>query len=87
VGAGVDIWRLRLRAGLGIYRLRVQSEVLGITIVPTELDYGYSLSAAGFLYDSGRLRIGVDAHLFLIAEAETASVAFGLTLAGDAVSW
>jgi hypothetical protein len=87
VGAGVDIWRLRLRAGLGVYRLRVQSEVLGITITPTELDYGYSLSVAGFFYDSGRMRIGADAHLFLIAEAETASVAFGFTVAGDAVCW
>jgi hypothetical protein len=87
VGAGLDVWRLRVRAGLGVYRLRVQSEVLGVTITPTELDYGYSLSLAGFLYDSGRLRIGADAHLFLIAEAETASVALGLTVAGDAVSW
>ena len=87
VGAGGDIWRFRLRAGLGVYRLRVQSEVLGVTISPTEIDYGYSLSVAGFLYDSGRLRIGADAHLFLIAEAETANVALGVTVAGDAVSW
>jgi hypothetical protein len=87
VGAGLDVWRLRVRAGLGVYRLRVQSEVLGITITPTELDYGYSLSVSGFFYDSGRLRIGADAHLFLISEAETASVALGLTVAGDAVCW
>lgn len=86
-GAAFDVWHLRFRAGLGAYRLRVSSTVLGETISPTELDGGYMFAVSGWFLMRSRVRVGLEARLGLIVEADLPFLAVGATLGGDALTW
>lgn len=86
-GPALDVWRLRLRAGMGIYRVIVESAIAGVTITPAENDLGWLASAAAYPYQRPGLRIGLEARALLISEASTAVIALGVTASGDALTW
>jgi hypothetical protein len=86
-GPALDVWRLRFRAGLGAYRLQVRSTVLGQTITPSELDGGYMFGVSGWFLVRSRVRVGLDARVGLIVEADTPLLALGATIGGDALTW
>lgn len=86
-GPAFDVWRLRFRAGMGAYYLRVRSTVLGETVTPSELNGGYMFAASGWLLRQSRLRVGLEARVGLIVEADTPLFALGATLGGDALTW
>lgn len=86
-GPAVDIGRVRLRAGMGVYRLQVRSTVLGATITPTELDLGYLVTLGVTLWRSERWKLGLETRAFLISEAETGAVSLGVCGGWDTVRW
>ena len=86
-GGALDLWRLRLRAGVGTYAVMVRSSVLGATIHATESDMGYLLSAGGFLVRASRIQVGLEARAVFIVEADTTAVGIGVTITGDALRW
>jgi hypothetical protein len=87
LGPAFDLGRFRARAGMGVYRLRVESTVLERTITPAEYDLGYLLTLSGALWRSGRWSVGIELRAYLIAEAETGGAALGVTGSWDAVRW
>ena len=86
-GPAVDIGRVRVRAGIGMYRLQVRSTILGTTITPAELDLGYLVTLGVMLWRSDRWKVGLESRALLIAEAETAAVSLGFCGAWDTVKW
>lgn len=86
-GLGVDLWRLRLRVGIGLHDLHVRSTVLGQTISPRESDMGYLVGLRGTLLRGSRLEIGAEARAGFILEADTIVASLGLTLGGDALTF
>lgn len=86
-GPAFDVWRLRIRAGMGAYRLQVRSTVLGETITPSELDGGYVFALSGWFLMRSRVRVGLEARLGLIVEADLPFLALGATVGGDALTW
>jgi hypothetical protein len=86
-GPAFDVWRLRFRVGMGAYYLRVRSTVLGETVTPSELDGGYLMAVSGWLLRQSRVRVGLEARLGLVVEADLPLAALGVTLGGDALTW
>lgn len=86
-GAALDLWRVRLLAGLGAYDLRVSTWSSGERSTVSELDFGYVVGASAFPLVRDRLRVGVEARAGLIVEAQTALASVGLTIGGDAVTF
>ncbi len=86
-GPAFDVWRLRFRAGMGAYRVQVRSTVLGETITTSELDGGYMFAASGWFLLRSRVRVGLEARLGLIVEADIPLLALGATIGGDALTW
>lgn len=86
-GPALDLWRFRIRGGVGLYRVHVHSTVLGVTIDPAEYDLGWFASAGGHVYRSPHLRLGFELRSLLISEASTVCVGLGLTGTGDVLSW
>jgi hypothetical protein len=86
-GPAFDFWHLRLRAGMGAYRLQVRSTVLGETITPAELDGGYLFAVSGWFLVRSRVRVGLEGRLGLIVEADIPMAAVGVTIGGDALTW
>ena len=86
-GPAFDVWQLRFRAGMGVYRLQVRSTVLGETITPSELDGGYLFAVSGWFLVRSRVRVGLEGRLGLIVEADVPMLALGATIAGDALTW
>jgi hypothetical protein len=65
----------------------VRSTVLGETITPTELDGGYMFAVSGWFLVRSRVRVGLEARLGLIVEADMPMLALGATIGGDALTW
>jgi hypothetical protein len=86
-GAALDIWRVRLRAGLGAYDLVVRTVTPAARSTVSELDFGYVASATAYPLVRGRVRIGIEARVGLIVEAQTGFISLGATLGGDAISF
>jgi len=86
-GAAFDIWRVRLRAGLGAYDFFVRTVTPGARSTVSELDFGYVASAAVYPLVRDRFRVGIEARVGLIVEAQTGFLSFGATLGGDAISF
>ncbi len=86
-GPAFDVWRLRFRAGMGAYRVQVRSTVLGETITANELDGGYMFAASGWFLLRSRVRVGLEARLGLIVEADIPLLTLGATIGGDALTW
>jgi len=61
--------------------------VLGERIEPREIDMGYAFCVSGWFLRRARVRVGLDARLVLIVQADMPLAALGVTLGGDAVSW
>jgi hypothetical protein len=87
VGAALDLARLRLQAGLGVYQLAVTSTVLGRTIRPKELAMGYLFALSGAFLRTERARLALEMRVGVIDEAATHFVTFGVTGAFDAVQF
>ena len=86
-GLGAEWWRLRLRLGIGLYDVDVRATVLGRTIAPRELDGGYLVALRGVVVRSRRVEVGLEARGGFVVEADTSFVSFGVTIAGDAVTF
>lgn len=86
-GLGVELWRVRLRAGLGGYDVGVRSTVLGDTMRTRELDGGYLFSLRGAVVRSRRIDVGLEARFGFIVEADTSFASLGLALGGDAITF
>jgi hypothetical protein len=84
-GAAFDYSRFRLRAGIGMTDVMVRSRSGAMRT--SEWDINYFLSAAGFVWKSGRLKVGIELRAGIINDAETNFVAIGLVGGGDAVRW
>jgi len=86
-GAALDIWRVRLRVGVGAYDLFVRTVTLGARSTVSELDFGYVASASVYPLVRDRFRVGFEARVGLVVEAQTGFIALGATLGGDAISF
>lgn len=89
-GVALDVWRVRLRAGLGAYDLFVRTVTTGASAARStvsELDFGYLAGASVYPIVRDRFRLGIEARVGLIVEAQVGFVAAGLTLGGDAISF
>lgn len=87
LGPSVDLWRLRVGAGLGLLRTQVTSTMDGVTITPREFGMAYAFYLSGFVYQRPRFRAGVDVRTITSSEIGITHVLFGLLLAGDVLSW
>ncbi|GAC1336126.1 MAG: hypothetical protein NVSMB23_00120 [Myxococcales bacterium] len=89
VAAGVvfEVWKLRLGASIGSYRIFVRSSMRGQTLNAAEWDMGYAFSAGGFVWESPRVRIGIESRVGLITDAGTTYFTIGAFAAGDALRW
>jgi hypothetical protein len=87
VGPAVDLWRFRLKWGVGVFNVNVRSTALGNTSKPDEIDFGYMLALSGFFLRSPRIQVGGEARAGIIVEADKAFVALGFTIAGQAITW
>jgi hypothetical protein len=84
-GPALDVFRFRLRAGVGTHDVIVRSTVLGQTTHAAESDMGYLLALDGYLLQTERLRIGLELRAAFIIEADVTTVGIGITMAGDAL--
>jgi hypothetical protein len=86
-GVALDVWRVRLLAGLGAYDLRVQTWAAGERSTVSERDFGYMAGASVYPLVRERIRVGFQARVGLVVEAQTGFLCFGATLGGDAVTF
>ncbi|MBI4957666.1 MAG: hypothetical protein HY908_37010 [Myxococcales bacterium] len=86
-GPALDLGLFRLRGGIGLYRMLVESTVRGVTIHTAENDLGWFASVGGDAYRTERFRLGLELRALLVSEAGTACLGVGLTAAGDALVW
>jgi hypothetical protein len=87
LGAVLDVWKLRLGVGVGDYKVLVHSTLNGNTLSASEWDMGYTFSAGMFLWNSPRLRIGLESRVGMIIDAQTSFFSIGAFVAGDALRW
>lgn len=86
-GPGVEFWRMRVRAGIGVTNLMVSSKVLGQTLSSHELDMTYSAAVAGALIRQPRFQVGLEGRLLMIIEGQTWVGTLGLTVGADFLRW
>jgi hypothetical protein len=86
-GGALDVWRLRVRAGVALDFVYVHSTVNGRTLSASERDMGYVLAVGGYLWRNPRFKIGLEARTRLILNANLGFVSLGATAAGDLFSW
>jgi hypothetical protein len=86
-GGAFDVWRLRLAAGIGEYRVLVRSTLNGQTTRTSEWDMGYLFSVAGFVWASDRFKLGLESRVGLITDAGTTFFWVGAVAAGDLLRW
>ncbi len=86
-GAALDLWRIRVRGGVALAFVLVRSTLNGDTLHSTERDMGYFFGVGGYLWQSKRFKVGVEARTMLILNANIGFVSLGATVAGDAFSW
>jgi hypothetical protein len=84
-GGAFDWSRLRVRAGIGFTDLLVRSRSGAMRT--SEWDMTYFLSAAGFIWSWGRLKVGLESRAGFINDAGVSFVTVGLVGGGDAVRW
>ena len=86
-GVALDVWRVRLRAGLGAYDLFVRTVTPGARSTVSELDFGYLAGASVYPLVRDRWRVGIEARVGLVVEAQIGFLSLGATLGGDAISF
>jgi hypothetical protein len=86
-GGALDIWRLRIRAGLGLDFVYVHSTINGSTIRTSERDMGYVFAVGGYLWRNQRFKLGLEARTRLILSANLGFFSLGATASGDVFSW
>ncbi len=86
-GAALDVWRIRVRAGVALAFVMVHSTLNGDTLRSTERDMGYFFGLGGYLLQSKRFKVGIEARTMLILNANIGFVSLGATVAGDVFNW
>lgn len=86
-GPALDVGPVRMRGGIGFYRLQVESTVLGKTINPVEYDLGWFASVQATVFKAGGVSFAPEVRALLISEASTATIAIGLSGRGNLLSW
>lgn len=86
-GGAFDVWRLRLAAGIGEYRVLVRSTMNGRTMATGEWDMGYLFSATGFVWTSDWFKVGLESRVGIITDAGTSFISVGAVAAGDLLRW
>lgn len=86
-GAALDVWRLRIRAGLGLDFVLVHSKVNGAALTSSEKDMSYFLALGGYLWRSGRFKLGIEARTSVILNANIGFVTLGVTGNADLLRW
>ena len=84
-GGAFDWWRLRARAGIGWTDVMVRSRSGALRA--SEWDMMYFLSATGFVWSWGRLKVGLESRVGFVNDAGISFVTIGLVGGGDAVRW
>ena len=86
-GPALDIGHLRLRAGMGLYRVQSTVTVLGVTSRPALTNLGWFLSASYDVLRFDRVRIGPEVRALVIEEGRTVNVAATLNARFDLARW
>src|SRR5260370_41094161 len=86
-GAALDVWRIRVRGGVALAFVMVHSTLNGDTLRSTERDMGYFFGLGGYLLQSKRLKVGIEARTMLILNANIGFVSLGATVAGGVLNW
>lgn len=86
-GAALDVWRLRLRAGLGLDFVLVHSKVDGVPLNSSERDMSYFFAIGGYVWRARRFKLGIEARTSLILNANIGFVTLGITGSGDVFRW
>jgi hypothetical protein len=86
-GGALDVWRLRIRAGVALDFVYVHSIVNGSTLSASERDMGYVFAVSGYLWRNRKFKIGLEARTRLILSANLGFVSLGATASGDVFSW
>jgi hypothetical protein len=81
-----DGW-LRPWLALGAYRLQVRSTLGGTTISPSVWTYGYGGGLDATLLRRGPIRVGLQARVLVLSEAETIAATLGAVISSDLVAW
>jgi len=84
-GGAFDWWKLRARAGIGWTDVMVRSRSGAMRT--SESDMMYFLSATGFIWSWGRLKVGLESRVGIVSDAGISFVTIGLVGGGDAVRW
>lgn len=93
IGPGMEVWQLRLRAGLGVYDLLVRTDLLGVTSRSSAIQFGYLVSLAWIGLRAPPFQLGAEARLSfvtgvaLVGSTNIGLFAVGLTGAWDFVTW
>jgi hypothetical protein len=90
-GPAIDVWRLRIKTGIGVYDTIVHASVLHQAIAPSELDLGYMFALSGWALrvptGTRVFKVGLELRLGLITEAAKNFASFGATITEDAIAW
>ena len=86
-GPGFDVWRVRLRAGIGFYNLSVHSSVRDSNSKTSDFNLGYSLAAAAFVWRGRGFQLGLEGRYAPITTANMGVFAFGVSGSWDAHTW
>jgi hypothetical protein len=84
-GGAFDWWKLRARVGIGWTDVMVRSRSGAMRT--SEWDMMYFLSATGFIWSWGRLKVGLESRVGIVNDAGISFVTIGLVGGGDAVRW
>ena len=86
VGGAFDVRWLRLRAGIGSTDLFLRSRSDHL-LRTSERDMTYFVSASGFLWSSGRFKVGLESRVGIITEASLSFFTLGIVAGADAARW
>src|SRR5207302_4374026 len=83
-GPAIDVWRLRIKAGIGAYDTIVHASVLHQAIAPSELDLGYVFALSGWALTvptgTRVFEVGLELRVGLVTEAALNYASFGATI-------
>jgi hypothetical protein len=83
-GPSLDIWRLRLGAGLSFSNLRVSSSFAGTTLRTHPWYQGYEATVCATVFHRQKIDLGAAASLLSITEADLVLLTVQLTASFDA---
>jgi hypothetical protein len=84
-GLALDLFRIRVRVGVGTYDVITHSNVAASSIGAAESDFGYLFALDGTVLQTARFRLGLETRAAFVVEANVVALGMGLTMSGDLI--